>query len=83
MLKKQNVTDRQMERQKLKNSIFPQKQFPVPISQCLPPSSKEKIFSGIGVLTIVQLCGFYMIILKTALFLISIQCSISLGISRI
>ena len=44
-------------------------------SSCLP-SSNENIFSstGVHVHTIIQFCGFYIFILKTALFLISIQC---------
>ena len=50
LLKKQSVTDRQMERQKMKNSISPQKQFSVPISHVLiPPSSNDNIFSCTGV----------------------------------
>ena len=75
ILKKQSVISRQMERQKMKNSIIsPQEQFFVPISQCLPPSSNENIFSSIGihVLTIIKFCGFY-----TFHFLISILSSIS------
>ena len=69
ILKKQNVTGRQME-----NSISQQKQFSVPISQCLPPSNKN-IFSSIGihVLTVIKFCGFYIFVLKQ----ISMQCSIS------
>ena len=49
-IKENNVTDRQMERKKIKNSISPHKQFSVPISHVLiSPSSNENIFSSTGV----------------------------------
>ena len=53
ILKKLYVTDRQVERQKMKNNITLQKTVfrggCFPIYQCLPPSPYEHIFSIIGV----------------------------------
>ena len=66
ILRKHYVADRQLERQKMKNIIsLEQTVFRggcFPISQCLPPSSNEHIFSTIGVhvLTIIQFCGFFL-----------------------
>ena len=49
-------------RRKMKNSISSHKQYTL----CLPSSSNENIFSSIG-LSMIQFCGFYIFILKTAL----------------
>ena len=74
-----NVTDRQTEEQKMKNSISLKKQGLVggcfPISQCLPPPSNDDniFFIYIGVPNFYIICVFiYTFMLKTALF----QCSI-------
>ena len=77
ILRKHYVTDRQLERLKMKHNISLQKTIfrrgCFPIWQCLPPSLDEHIFSiiGVHVLTTIQFC-FYMFI-----FQISIQYSIS------
>ena len=65
ILKKHYVTDRQVERQKMKNNISLQKTVfrggCSPMCHCLPPSN-EHIFSiiGVHVLTIILFCGFFL-----------------------
>ena len=58
-----------MERQKMTKQDFPTETVFSSYQTCLPPDD-EKIFAKI---TIIQFCGFYIFILKTASFVISIQ----------